>query len=1374
MNYQSDSLFYFCPWSVSSPGSNLSRIRLRSILVLLIALCLADPAVSAQIANRIIAKIDSAQVRVLPNHHPQWAIAKNSVGQASSDLALTMVLSRTPEQEAALEKLLADQQDPSSPDYHHWLVPAEFGERFGLSESDIAAVTGWLQSQGLEVSWVAPSRTFIRFGGKAADVGRTFQTEINRYNVDGKERFSVSSDPLLPAALTPAVKSIRGLYTVDEQPQHQASAISTDSPQITTSNGTHFIGPGDFAAIYDLPVNFNGAGQTIGIVGRSRTNPADFNNFKNLIGSNFTNPTEIVPTALGGADPGPALAAPPTGGVSAAGDQGEATLDVLRAGSTAPGAQLLLVVATSASGGIGVDTQYLVQTTPVPAQIITISFGACESAAGSAGVAFWDSLFQQAAAEGISTFVSSGDSGASGCDPNFTAPPTTPRPNSPNYICSSGYATCVGGTEFNDTASPSTYWNVAYLGQTAHGYIPEGGWNESWNGTTSTVAASGGGVSTVVATPPWQTGAGVPVNRSGRYTPDVSFSASMHDGYFACFAAGGGSCVVSNGSFSFMYFSGTSAAAPSMAAMAALLNQNLGAGQGNLNPGLYQMAVSAPTAFHDVTLATSGVTSCDLSTPSLCNNSIPGPSGLSGGQTGYAVGAGYDEVTGLGSLDAATFVYAYSATSKVMTPTLTLNGLQTVNTYEPFFMVAYINGSGYSPAPTGTITFTVGSYTSSPIAVPYGQALVTVPVGTIPVGTYAETAVYTPDAASAQIYRSVSASMPFTMIVPPKVPPQLALTTSQTIISNSQSLSVGVIVNAGQYYSTPAGLMVPYYPTPTGSVALTSGSYTSAPVALAGGNATVIVPAGSLAAGNDVLTVTYTPDAAGSSNFLIASNQTYVQNEGARITPSVTPWPSPSTPTTAQAVAVQVTVDGFTGNPTPTGTVVLTGGSYTSVATALAAGAASITIPAGALPPGFDTLTATYTPDAKSAALYASASGWSTIGVAAAVKITPALTVTSLTANPTTVQPLSLAIELNGGTGNPVPSGYVTLQNGGYNSISTNLAAGRATATIPVGSLSGGTDTITATYWPDTNGAYGFNSASTTIAVIVAKAAPTVTITPSLTSMTTIQSFQISASVSGGAGSPLAGGMVTLTCGFFTSDPLVVFPPGNTISITIPAGSLPPGTDTLSASYTGNTTYTSASGTTTVTVTMPNNASFGVDGTKLSLTKGATGGNSSTVTVTPTNGFVGAVALAAAITGSPAGAQNLPTLSFGSTSPVTVAGLNPGTAKLTITTVYSASGALIYPPRPEARWYATGGAALACILLFCIPVRRRSWQTIIGSLMLLVALTGCVLACGGGGSGSDGGGGTGNSGTTSGVYTITITGTAGSTIASNTITLTVQ
>ncbi|MGC1461371.1 MAG: S53 family peptidase [Terracidiphilus sp.] len=646
---------------------------MRSVLALVAlgAAGFAVPALSAQVANRILQTVDTSQLRALPNHHPLWAVAANSIGPVPSDLSLnqlTLVLSRPPQQQAAFDQFVADQQNPTSPDYHHWLTPAEVGARFGLSDQDIATIAAWLQSQGLHVNWVSPSRIFIGFGGSAANVGHAFQTEMNYYSVRGEKRLSVNSDPLTPTAIAPAITAIRGLYTTNEQPNHHVSAEQSATPQLNGGNGAHFLTPSDFDTIYDVPASITGAGMTIGIISWSRTNFADFDNFKSKTGATFADPTEVVPTAYGGIDPGPAYTAPPTSNVSLGG-QSEATLDVTRAGSVAPGANLLLVV-SSQSGtedGIGADAQYLVNTTPVPAQVMSISFGACEASAGSGGVAFWDNLFQTAAAEGISVFVSSGDSGASGCDTSFSAPPSLPTVDSPNYICSSSYATCVGGTEFADTASPSTYWSstngVGYL--SALSYIPEGAWNES---ASSYVAATGGGASTVIATPAWQTGAGVPSPGTGRYTPDVSFSASDHDGYFACMAAASGSCVTTSGGFSFIAFSGTSAAAPSMAGVAALLGQLLGAPQGNLNPQLYSLATSVPLAFHDVTVASSGVSACSVDTASMCDNTIPAATGGSF-RPGYLVGDGYDEATGLGSLDVATFIHNYPAAAPLPTAT---------------------------------------------------------------------------------------------------------------------------------------------------------------------------------------------------------------------------------------------------------------------------------------------------------------------------------------------------------------------------------------------------------------------------------------------------------------------------------------------------------------------------------------------------------------------------------------------------------------------------------------------------------------------------------------------------------------------------------
>jgi subtilase family serine protease len=732
-----------------------------ALLLPLAAVVFSGSVAAAQASDRLPHDFDPAQVQTLAHHHPQWAVAANDVGAVPAELPVnnvTLALARSSQQEQALEQLLRDQQDPSSPEYHHWLTPDEIGERFGLSDNDIAVITAWLQSQGLQVSWVSPSHLFVGFTGTAANVGRAFGTELHYYGVKGKDLVSVSSDPTIPAALAPAIRSVRGLFAIEERPFHFATPMQSSGPNLTIpSGGTtyHFIAPGDFATIYDLPAGVTGAGTAIGIVAEARTDAADFNYFKSLTGSTFPNPTEIVPTAFGGVDPGPAYTSPPSCGSNCQlmDYQGEATLDVLRAGSVAPGASLLLVAASDASGGIAVDAQYLVQSNPIPAHVMTISFGACELAGGSSGVDYWDALFQQAAAEGISVFVSSGDSGASGCDSAFVTPPAGPYPNSPNYICSSSYATCVGGTEFNDSANSSTYWNSNNSTNlsSALSYIPEGAWNEPLtSSSTPEVAASGGGVSSYITTPSWQTGTGVPAARSGRYTPDVAFSASGHDGYFGCFAAANASCVSGAGGTPFTVFSGTSAAAPGMAGVAALIDQQSGSAQGNLNPSLYSMAAGTPAAFHQVSVASSGVANCSTATPSMCNNSIPGPTGLTGGQAGYQLGqtGGYSLVTGLGSLDVSQFINGYTNTgSSKPAPTVTLLAQPTVTTAQSASILITVTGTGGTP-PTGTVTLSSGAYASlvTTLDIPGPDSngvYIVIPSNALALGTDTLTASYT-------------------------------------------------------------------------------------------------------------------------------------------------------------------------------------------------------------------------------------------------------------------------------------------------------------------------------------------------------------------------------------------------------------------------------------------------------------------------------------------------------------------------------------------------------------------------------------------------------------------------------------------------------
>lgn len=753
---------------------------------------------SGQSPNLIQQVLDPAKLQTLKGHVPGWANQANLIGSVPPELPInqvTLVLARSAQKEQAFDALLAEQQNPESPEYHHWLTPTEIGDRFGLSQQDIDTLSNWIESQGLKVSWVSPSRLFIGVNGAAGDLARAFQTDFMYYNVNGEQLFAPASEPLVPRALAPAIKAIRGLHSPVERPQHIAHALVAPSPDASVSNNTvHYVGPADFAKIYDLPSNLNGTGFTIGIVGEARINSADISNFNSFLGSSVPQPTVIIPTTYGGVDPGPATTSCPSNPCSYPSAQGEATVDVQRAGSVATGAKLLLVVATQASGGIDPAAQYLVNHTPLPAQVMDVSWGACEYLNGTSGVTYWDTLFKQAAGEGISVFVASGDSGAGGCDTHNASPPASPNPISPNSICSSSYATCVGGTEFSDASNYSKYWSPNNGGGflSALGYIAEGAWNEPLNSSSQTqIAGTGGGVSKVIATPSWQTGTGVPTARTGRYTPDLSFTAADHDGYIGCLAAGGGPC--NNGYIEI--FSGTSASAPDMAGIAALLDQHKGSAQGNFNPTIYAMAASTPSAFHDVNLTSSGVSSCSLSTPSLCNNSDPGPSGLTGGEAGYMVGNGFDEATGWGSLDVSVFINNYSGGGTPTPP-----AVPTLSSPANGATVSTTSATLSWAASTGASSYSVQAYTGScgGTAVTVGSpgANTSISLTGLTSGTTYYWRVSATGTGGTSAY---SSCFSFTVKIVPAVPTLTAPTNASTVTTTSATLKWNAVTGATSY-----------------------------------------------------------------------------------------------------------------------------------------------------------------------------------------------------------------------------------------------------------------------------------------------------------------------------------------------------------------------------------------------------------------------------------------------------------------------------------------------------------------------------------------------------------------------------------------------
>jgi len=568
--------------------------------------------------NRIFGRVDQqTRVTLSGNRHPA-ARPENLVGALAPDQLLehaVLALRPDPAQEDALQELLRAQQDPESPEYHHWLTPREFGERFGISENDLAQIASWLESNGLRVDEIPASRRAIVFSGSAGQVESAFHTQMRRYSVNGQLHFANATDLEIPQALGEVVQGVVSLHDFHLAPAHTAAM---SSPAYTLANGVNLLMPRDWATIYDVTPLYaqgiDGTGQSIAVVGRTDLDLNDLRTFRTNAGLPAKDPQKIF---VNGVNPGwPDCQ-----------DEAETALDVEWAGALAKNATINFVSAQSgATDGVILAAQYAVTNQVSP--IITVSYLHCEATLSDGGLSLWGSLWSEAALQGQTVFVSSGDSGAAGCD--LAIAPTATQGRGVNAICSSPNSTCIGGTQFNDIYNQGTYWTATNgAGQSSVlSYIPEVAWNETaWSGMINT--ASGGGVSTVYAKPAWQSAPGVPTGTM-RYVPDISASSAVHDAY-----------VIQIQGKPF-YVAGTSAASPSLASVLALVLQNVGGSLGNINPSLYtlatQQAAGGPPVFHDIT---SG------------NNSVPGV-------IGYNAGTGYDLVTGLGSVDAFLLVNSWA------------------------------------------------------------------------------------------------------------------------------------------------------------------------------------------------------------------------------------------------------------------------------------------------------------------------------------------------------------------------------------------------------------------------------------------------------------------------------------------------------------------------------------------------------------------------------------------------------------------------------------------------------------------------------------------------------------------------------------------
>jgi len=669
----------------------------------------ASPVFAQKPAVRIQNDINNSDMTTLKGSRV-LAPQERDAGRMPSDTKLTgvsMVFSRSASQQAALEQLLAAQQDPDSPQFHRWLTPEQFGARFGMARADIEKVQSWLEQQGLTIERVARSQNTIRFSGTVGQLEQAFRTEMHFYNAAGEQHFAPSTALSVPAAMASTIQAIGNLSNFRPRPMH----VKTRGAFTSGQSGNNFLAPGDIALTYDInplySAGVDGTGQSIAVVGQSAIDPKDIENFQSAAGLQKKDPVMVLVPGSGSS-------------TVVAGDEGESDLDVEWSGAIARGATINFVYTGSSTNFNAFDSiQYAILEDI--GNIISISYGACETAVQNANFSLED-VFQQAAAQGQTILASSGDQGSTACSGD-TNGLTQAQQNAlaVNYPASSPYVTGVGGTEIsNADSTSSTYWSSASGSDvltSAKGYIPEVVWND--NSAQYGLSASGGGPSALFAKPSWQKGvSGIP-NDGKRDVPDVSLYSSPNlPGYLFCTSdksdwigasssgpAQAASCSkgfrdsTSGGNY-LTVAGGTSFAAPIFAGMIALINQKQGwsGGQGLANTTLYKLAAGGSTyhsAFHDIT---SGNNNCNAGS-TFCGSTTGG----------FKAAIGYDEVTGLGSVDLTNLVSAWPAsTSQLLSTITTLAAATTLpnsSSNDPITItVAEAGGSGI---PTGKVNLSI-------------------------------------------------------------------------------------------------------------------------------------------------------------------------------------------------------------------------------------------------------------------------------------------------------------------------------------------------------------------------------------------------------------------------------------------------------------------------------------------------------------------------------------------------------------------------------------------------------------------------------------------------------------------------------------------
>lgn len=980
---------------------------------------------------------DAQRVKLTGNVHPLATKAADR-GEAPATLAegrMLLVLRRSAQRELALEAWLQSLQDANSPNFHKWLTPEQYGAQWGAADTDIARITAWLESYGFSVAGPTPARNAIEFSGTVGQVEQAFHMQIHLYEVGGVMHHANASDPQIPAALAPAIAGIASMNDFAPKPlvrrvrkaaynprTHMAKPSLTGSwpNELGIDYDILLMGPADAATIYNSPnrtlngaaagATYTGTGSRIGVLGDSNIQRAGNGNYqqnlnyRQLFGLSAVQPTVVID----GTDPGETNDS----------DTVEAYLDSEIAGGIAPGANVYLYIAktTLSSSGVLLAAQRALSDNIV--DVLSMSFSTCEAELGTGGNQFIEELWKQAAAQGISVTVATGDSGSAGCDdPTIAAPAYYGL--QVNGLASTPYNVAVGGTDFAVLAGPDGSGQdfSNYVSATSNpttllsvpGYIPESPWNDSienvppgpystnvpfLDGDGNPNIASGGGGKSACAVgswngtfpactsgygkPSWQEGAGVPADQV-RDVPDVSFFSGDGFNYAAW-----GICTDQdedvnqnpipdctkdgNGNFNITIIGGTSTAAPTMAGVLALLHQATGQRQGQVAYALYNLAKTKPGVFHDVTSGNNSVP-CTVGTPD-CSLNTAGNYFLSG----YNAGVGYDLATGLGSLNISNLISSWTAaglsgttTTLTVTPTTVEHGLPITASAAVTSENGYPSGSVALLAEMGSGSTTIGTYTLNGTG-----STGTIDVPLLAGGRYSFLASYGGSAVDAK-----SASAPVAVDITPE-PSTTALEVTEQDPVNGSAYTLSSPVPYGYPISITAqpygvhstvvhGEIVPDG-IATGTVKITAGALNLGTEALAA-NGKVTLGNQFLTPGSYTIGAAYSGDASfepssaakalvvgkDATLLTLKANETSYENKPFEFTVTLA--------TTSAGAAPTGTVELFSGS-TLLGTMALTG--KPGAGSTLASG--SVTFNSVNLPDARDAIVARYSGDANYAA----------------------------------------------------------------------------------------------------------------------------------------------------------------------------------------------------------------------------------------------------------------------------------------------------------------------------------------------------------------------------------------------------------------------